>query len=110
VCHGHLKVLPIIVMEFKTLEISVFTGGAGMVDLEEAEGQELCTNNRSLDRICSATSLTCLLRKPRLSHAESFRHAGKTRSFMQVGMNATFIGLVEAEYSISSFSSHVATS
>jgi len=28
-------------MAFKTLEISVFTSGAGMVDLEEAEGQEL---------------------------------------------------------------------
>jgi len=26
------------VMAFKTLEISVFTGGAGVVDLEEAKG------------------------------------------------------------------------
>jgi len=39
--HGHLKVLPHHSDGIKTLEISVFTGGAGMVDLEEAEGREL---------------------------------------------------------------------
>jgi len=60
------------------------------------------------DRICSAPP-DCLLQKPHLSHVESFRRAGKTRSCSHNRDECYFRGLVEAEIRyVFSFSSRVA--